>query len=114
MEGLFNKEDKELWISAIEQLEKINPTVREDIRDYILYSNRRKIKKTDLNESRVSKSSLSRRSSSRENTLGIGKQKKKHVSIKRKTELMIIKIGANAEQRQSLASLADIFHANTK
>lgn len=26
-------------------------------------------------------------------------------------ELMIIKIGANAEQRQSLASLADIFHA---
>ena len=36
MEGFFNKEDKNLWIEAIEALSNINELVREDIRDKIL------------------------------------------------------------------------------
>ena len=36
-EGFFPKEDKELWIEAIELLRNINELVREDIRDYFLY-----------------------------------------------------------------------------
>ena len=57
MENMFNKQDKELWYSAIEQLENINETVREDIRDYILNDEKLiDIKETDpLNESMVSR-----------------------------------------------------------
>ena len=37
MEGFFDKNDKKLWIEAIELLSNINELVREDIRDTILF-----------------------------------------------------------------------------
>ena len=42
MEGFFNKDDKKLWLEAIEMLSNINELVREDIRDSILYSKEEK------------------------------------------------------------------------
>jgi len=35
-EGFFNKEDKNLWLEAIDLLSEINVLVREDIRDYFI------------------------------------------------------------------------------
>ena len=52
MEGFFNKDDKNLWIEAIEALSNINELVREDIRDSILNEKDEKEKEKDklLNE----------------------------------------------------------------
>ena len=49
MEGFFNKNDKRLWIEAIELLSNINELVREDIRDSILNSNEKEILIKDIN-----------------------------------------------------------------
>ena len=48
MEGFFNKEDKNLWIEAIEALSNINELVREDIRDKILNEKDEKEKEKEL------------------------------------------------------------------
>ena len=50
MEGFFNKNEKNLWIEAIELLSNINELVREDIRDSILNTNERKVSIEDLNK----------------------------------------------------------------
>ena len=54
MEGFFNKNDKGLWIEAIEALSNINELVREDIRDSILNEKdekeKEKEKETLINE----------------------------------------------------------------
>jgi hypothetical protein len=47
MEGFFNKNDKDLWIEAIEALSNINELVREDIRDSILNEKDEKEKEKD-------------------------------------------------------------------
>ena len=48
MEGFFNKDDKNLWIEAIEALSNINELVREDIRDSFL--NEKEEKEKDQNK----------------------------------------------------------------
>ena len=48
MEGFFNKDDKNLWIEAIEALSNINELVREDIRDSFL--NEKEEKEKDKNK----------------------------------------------------------------
>ena len=48
MEGFFNKDDKNLWIEAIEALSNINELVREDIRDSFLNEKEEKEKGADL------------------------------------------------------------------
>ena len=50
MEGFFNKQDKNLWIEAIEALSYINELVREDIRDSILNEKEESEKDKLLNE----------------------------------------------------------------
>ena len=47
MEGFFNKNDKGLWIEAIEALSNINELVREDIRDSILNEKEEKEKEKE-------------------------------------------------------------------
>lgn len=42
LEGMFNKEDKDLWLKAIEILRNVNYLVQDDIRDYILYNPKEK------------------------------------------------------------------------
>ena len=44
MEGFFSKEDKKLWLEAIESLSNINELVREDMRDSILNEKEKTIK----------------------------------------------------------------------
>ena len=41
-EGFFKKEDKSLWLQAIDLLSEINILVREDIRDYLITGKKRK------------------------------------------------------------------------
>jgi hypothetical protein len=38
LEGMFPKEDRKLWLEAIEILRNINPLVQDDIRDYLIMS----------------------------------------------------------------------------
>ena len=47
MEGFFNKDDKNLWIEAIEALSNINELVREDIRDSFLNEKEEKDKEKE-------------------------------------------------------------------
>ena len=47
MEGFFNKNEKNLWLEAIESLSNINELVREDIRDSILHAKDEKEKEKE-------------------------------------------------------------------
>ena len=55
MEGFFNKNDKNLWIEAIELLSNINELVREDIRDSILNSKDEKEKQNEKEKEKLIK-----------------------------------------------------------
>ena len=61
MEGFFNKNDKRLWLEAIELLSNINELVREDIRDSILNSNKKEILIKDINFTNNNENILNRK-----------------------------------------------------
>ena len=73
-EGFFKKEDKPLWIEAIDLLSEINTLVREDIRDYFITMKKREEEEHDnlnLSSSKNNSSFLEQNS----NLSGISKTK---------------------------------------
>ena len=88
-EGFFPKEDKDLWIEAIELLRNVNELVREDIRDYLLYPKEEMdlLKKSSGSEQikRLnSNSSLERSSSSNTSKKKLMRKPSKNKGLKRK------------------------------
>lgn len=63
LEGIFNKEDKDLWISGIELLRNINNLVQDDIRDYILVNYKESGIKKDNKRATSSKKNVTMTSS---------------------------------------------------
>ena len=51
MEGFFKKEDKDLWLEAIDLLSTINPLVREDIRDSFICGKKQEFIQDKQNQS---------------------------------------------------------------
>ena len=88
-EGFFPKEDKELWIEAIELLRNVNELVREDIRDYLLYPKEemdllRKSSGSEQIKRLNSNSSLERSSSSNTSRKKLMRKSSKNKGLKRK------------------------------
>ena len=74
-EGFFKKEDKNLWLEAIDLLSEINILVREDIRDYFITMKKREEEEEHDNLNLSSSKNNSSFYEQNSNVSGIGKSK---------------------------------------
>ena len=79
MEGFFNKNDKDLWIEAIDLLSTINELVRDDIRDKFIFP------KNDIMENNEKNNINSSQNDVDLNTSTLSKKSKMGATVKTKT-----------------------------
>ena len=109
MEGFFSKNDKQLWLDAIDILVNINELVREDIRDSIIHEKDEKVEIVTKEQSTKRRPSL--RSSSRQDSglSGIGKKSSKVIKHQKSKALR-----KRTNRRMSDSSLDESFEIAQK
>ena len=108
-EGFFKKEDKNLWLQAIDLLSEINILVREDIRDYIITGKKKEDfddhDNLNLSSSKNNSSFLDQNSSisgiSKTKTAKKGKKQLKPISKKKSINKTDSKIKKNKRKHSS-------------
>ena len=116
MEGFFNKNDKNLWIEAIDLLSSINELVRDDIRDNFLYSKKEEINinlnssqnSIDLNSSVVSKTSKTNVRKKSNKLLAVVKKSSKGLKNNEKIRNNSIRISKRKSSRLKTSSESEI------
>jgi hypothetical protein len=97
MEGFFSKNDRNLWIEAIDLLSNVNEMVREDIRDSFIYPKEDGLALNDdsLNSSQTSVDLNTSQISNK------GTTKKKKPSSKRNSKLAIVRKNSKKQNSKS-------------
>ena len=125
MEGFFSKNDRNLWLEAIDLLSNINELVREDIRDTFIYPKDEAMSpendslnssqnSVDLNTSQISnkglkKKSTSRRSSNTKLAIVRKNSKKKDTKSRSKNKNFSRKKTLNSQESKKIPDNINVF-----
>ena len=125
MEGFFSKNDKNLWLEAIDLLSNVNELVREDIRDSFIFPKEEGVgqeneslnssqNSIDLNTSQISNKGLKKKSTSRRNSntkLAIVRKnsKKKDTKSRSKNKNFSRKKTINSQDNKKIPENINVF-----
>ena len=108
-EGFFNKEDKQMWVDAIEILSQVDGLVQEDIRDEILYPKT----EIDLQNDTSSSNDLKKLSSKNLKNLSRQQSANRNKKLSRKGSKMGINLMSKDKKRTTKRKLSKKYSLST-